>query len=328
MGNKKELQQEESELSSSEDSNSECSDESECGCCIACHRDISAEHDKHKTVEIFNPFYEENVKVDEKIAPLIKIMWDLGIGTFMSCENNNPENYMWICFDTAYDYEDAMQILLDVRSEHDTFVDTALNLWIFSTFIQKSDNHTRSKILHRYSWRFPVEHYEEVHKRFFAYSNLTCNELANNFILLCRGNKLDEIKEFFKKHKDYDINSFGTDNFVFTNGLNIASHNCYYELVKYLIQKGANVNAKNAEHETALMSLCESDCPVDKLKIAKFLIDHGADTNIKNHYGKSVFDMVYYPDKKLEAYIQSLKPKPKVTKSKKNTKNTAKSKQK
>lgn len=58
------------------------------------------------------------------------------------------------------------------------------------------------------------------------------------------------------------------------------------EMVKYLISKGAKVNAKSNCGDTALIRAIFAN----DFEIVKFLIKSGADLNIKNKYGKTALD--------------------------------------
>ncbi|MFB3765693.1 MAG: hypothetical protein ACE14P_10675 [Methanotrichaceae archaeon] len=59
---------------------------------------------EHKQMMIFNPLLNEVIEVDEGIAPLIKAIWNLGIATCNSCQENKP-GVIWIEFSSAEDAE-------------------------------------------------------------------------------------------------------------------------------------------------------------------------------------------------------------------------------
>lgn len=59
---------------------------------------------EHKQITILNPISNETIEVDEGLAPLLKAIWDLGIMTRNSCQENKP-GIMWIEFLTAKDLE-------------------------------------------------------------------------------------------------------------------------------------------------------------------------------------------------------------------------------
>jgi hypothetical protein len=50
---------------------------------------------KHKQVEVYNPFYEENIRVDEGMAELLTLLWDMDIFTTVSCQETEP-GFMWL----------------------------------------------------------------------------------------------------------------------------------------------------------------------------------------------------------------------------------------
>lgn len=58
------------------------------------------------------------------------------------------------------------------------------------------------------------------------------------------------------------------------------------EIVKYLISKGAKVNAKSNCGDTALIRAIFAN----DFEIVKILIKNGADLNIKNKYGETALD--------------------------------------
>ncbi len=59
---------------------------------------------EHKQMAILDPISNKMVEVDEGIAPLLKTIWDLGIITCNSCQENKP-GLIWIEFLQAEDAE-------------------------------------------------------------------------------------------------------------------------------------------------------------------------------------------------------------------------------
>ena len=59
------------------------------------------------------------------------------------------------------------------------------------------------------------------------------------------------------------------------------------EIVKYLLENGADINAKDNYGTTALMKASSNG----QLEIVQFLIENGADINIKNNEGKTALDV-------------------------------------
>jgi hypothetical protein len=53
-------------------------------------------YNNHKQVKVHYPFdQKETIEVDEGIAELLKLMWDMGVRTQYSCQESRP-NYMWL----------------------------------------------------------------------------------------------------------------------------------------------------------------------------------------------------------------------------------------
>lgn len=59
---------------------------------------------EHKQTAILDPTSNQMVEVDEGIAPLLKAIWNLGITTCNSCQENKP-GLIWIEFLRAEDAE-------------------------------------------------------------------------------------------------------------------------------------------------------------------------------------------------------------------------------
>lgn len=58
---------------------------------------------QHKQITI--KLDDREAEVDEKLADLILNLWKLNINTVMSCQNNEPKNYVWIMFASVIDAE-------------------------------------------------------------------------------------------------------------------------------------------------------------------------------------------------------------------------------
>jgi len=44
----------------------------------------------HKTVNVCHPYYPVPIPIDKKLASLIRLMWNCGIETFSSCQEDRP----------------------------------------------------------------------------------------------------------------------------------------------------------------------------------------------------------------------------------------------
>eukprot|EP00919_Chromeraceae_sp_WS-2016_P002426 GHVR01005870.1.p1 GENE.GHVR01005870.1~~GHVR01005870.1.p1 ORF type:complete len:106 (+),score=5.79 GHVR01005870.1:306-623(+) len=69
------------------------------------------------------------------------------------------------------------------------------------------------------------------------------------------------------------------------------------DIVKYLIEKGADVNFKNSEGNTVLIAFILATQPTNcntktSLEIVKYLIKNGADVNVTNANGKTANQLV------------------------------------
>lgn len=86
---------------------------------------------EHKQIKISHPDSEETIEVDEGIAPLIKTIWNLGISTCNSCQENMP-GIVWMEFLTARDVE---AFLSRVVSGLDPVNDPKAGNWLYSRII-------------------------------------------------------------------------------------------------------------------------------------------------------------------------------------------------
>ena len=75
------------------------------------------------------------------------------------------------------------------------------------------------------------------------------------------------------------------------------------ELVKYLVEHGADINAKDKSGNTALM-IASKDM---NLEMVKYLVEHGADVNAKNAEGKTALYFVYKEENSSITYHINIK---------------------
>jgi hypothetical protein len=68
-----------------------------------------------------------------------------------------------------------------------------------------------------------------------------------------------------------------------TTPLMIASYNRQFEVVKILIENGANVNSRNFIGQTSLIAACMKD----DYQLAQYLIENGANVNLANNKGQT-----------------------------------------
>lgn len=86
---------------------------------------------EHKQTAILDPTSSQMVEVDEGIAPLLKAIWDLGITTCNSCQENKP-GLMWIEFLLV---EDAEAFLTRIISGLDPVNSPEADNWLYSRII-------------------------------------------------------------------------------------------------------------------------------------------------------------------------------------------------
>ena len=86
---------------------------------------------KHKQTAILDPISNEMIEVDEGVAPLLKAVWDFGIRTCNSCQENKP-GIIWIEFPTS---EDVEAFLTHVISGIDLANSSEADNWLYSRII-------------------------------------------------------------------------------------------------------------------------------------------------------------------------------------------------
>lgn len=135
----------------------------------------------HKTVPVVNPFTKKQVEIDKAIAKLIKYMWMQGIETVNSCEDNIPENYIWIEFADYNQFQKFMDILFrglksdcEIRNRaYGLFEEHVERSWIYKSFVidncMYNNSRTINALTFSVSLRFPKSDYDWVCQRFEDY---------------------------------------------------------------------------------------------------------------------------------------------------------------
>ena len=107
----------------------------------------------------------------------------------------------------------------------------------------------------------------------------------HEFLAACREKNMEAIR-YFLNRSDFDINGLypGGPKRLPWSGLYLASSQGHFDVVKMLLDTGADPNAKMYNGKTALLNATEIGCS----KVVDALIAHGADVNHKLDDGRSV----------------------------------------
>jgi hypothetical protein len=120
----------------------------------------------HKAIAILNPFNGETCELDEEIFELIDELWKANIITVMSCQNNVPEDYIWIQFDNGEHMDKFIEILTRGRDMTDDLTTRITRRNIAKNWMYDHQYYFKTSIEIVVSVRFHKDDYEEVLKRF------------------------------------------------------------------------------------------------------------------------------------------------------------------
>lgn len=137
---------------------------------------------KHNTTSVFNSIYNVYMDIDTNIAPLLEYLWLNKISTIHSCENNVPNNYIWICFKTANDLELFLEIVFEGLHSGDNFYDRGFPGWGKQDGWYYTDNARRNKqnkVSISISVRFPQKDYDTVLEKLKSYYEHKNNKRSN-----------------------------------------------------------------------------------------------------------------------------------------------------
>jgi hypothetical protein len=128
----------------------------------------------HETVEL--EYNGRMIDIDKNIASLVSAIWRHGINTRMCCEDNFPENYIWIEFSAISDIDKFMEILFvgekftnmnEIYRFYYTYRETNQSQSDLDKLSKDEYNNTSVIALkHEISVRFPQTDYEWVLKKF------------------------------------------------------------------------------------------------------------------------------------------------------------------
>ena len=87
---------------------------------------------EHRQINIWNPYYEQEVQIDEEITDLISLLWHkFGFETINSCQNNF--GCVWIEFVFLPDLESFLDTLALHRDEDQDLYDDIMEEWNYGT---------------------------------------------------------------------------------------------------------------------------------------------------------------------------------------------------
>jgi|GEM_PF-1938555 len=105
--------------------------------------------------------------------------------------------------------------------------------------------------------------------------NIYAKDWRRNLLHIAAGNGDVEMMKFLI-NKGIDVNSRGTHGFI---PLYFAIYNKQFKAVKFLVNQGADINDNKNESEYSMLYYAESS---HKLNIIEILLDHGVNDNILN----------------------------------------------
>jgi ankyrin repeat protein len=119
-----------------------------------------------------------------------------------------------------------------------------------------------------------------------------CKDLSDEFYeALCK-NDFERLNRLLKKGAD--INKPSTTSEEDFNPLGVAVSRGQFEVAKFLIDNGANVNYKNAPRDEAALLIAVSNKTNAQVKIIKYLCASGADVNAKTNSGCTAVSMASF----------------------------------
>ena len=109
------------------------------------------------------------------------------------------------------------------------------------------------------------------------------NDFDNTPIITAAHKGHLEIVKLLLEQEGIDINGKGAKDYSM---LHFAVEDFNYKMVKYLLEKGANVNALTGKNNTPLHSACnDSDHHLNRNKVTEILLQYGADISARNIAG-------------------------------------------
>lgn len=144
----------------------------------------------------------------------------------------------------------------------------------------------------------------------------TCR-LTGKLMTTIRKNNMTEFETVLEQCSKRDINSLQYRSKIMVHigeienfyPLELACKQGNFDMVKRLIERGADVNMVNPQYHTTPLIMATRGRGYDAYKISMFLIEQGADINVADRKGhtplSNVADMVYSQESEEEEYIRS-----------------------
>jgi len=127
----------------------------------------------HNQVEVYNPIYEEKVEVDEGMVELLTLMWDMGLLTSLSCQENKP-GIMWI--NMPHDDASWFMTALSMQRDNDLANDSS-SLYGRMMRLEEDDN-----------WDFDINPKDEAESYSFDQEGFDADEdgFEDDFVTVTR----------------------------------------------------------------------------------------------------------------------------------------------
>ncbi|WP_252320951.1 ankyrin repeat domain-containing protein, partial [Spiroplasma endosymbiont of Lariophagus distinguendus] len=127
-----------------------------------------------------------------------------------------------------------------------------------------------------------IRRYKEKENKIFLKNVINPKKIKQGF------NKKIDLSELFNKEYFDNKNWFGFP-------LHYAVYNGYFEITKWLLENGADINIKDENGCTPLQIAIAS--PNNNVNFIKFLLENGADINIKDENDNNLLDIAIKNDK-------------------------------